>query len=74
MNFTYTIEKPPDNSWGSRDGEGNWNGMIRQLMEDKTDICKLLIYHQCQCHLWINANNFFFKLYLTWQLLTGEVK
>lgn len=33
MNFRYEIYKVPDNQYGNDNGNGSWNGMIRELME-----------------------------------------
>ena len=37
MNFTYTIQPPPDNKWGGLQPDGSWNGMIHQVINRKTD-------------------------------------
>ena len=37
MNFTYTLNKPPDNNWGSLHLNGSWNGMIKMLQKKDID-------------------------------------
>ena len=41
LNFTYTLNTPPDNQWGSLQSNGQWNGMINELMQKKIDIGKM---------------------------------
>ncbi len=38
LNFTYTVKQPPDKSWGSVNENGDWNGMVRQLIDGQSDI------------------------------------
>lgn len=33
VGFQYAIELVPDGKYGAPDKEGNWNGMVRQLMD-----------------------------------------
>ncbi|XP_068230877.1 ionotropic receptor 93a-like [Palaemon carinicauda] len=33
LNFTYVVRTPPDGQWGIDTGNGNWNGMIRMIMD-----------------------------------------
>ncbi len=40
LNFTFTLTKPPDRSWGSLKKNGSWSGMVRQLQLDNSDIGK----------------------------------
>ena len=40
MNFTYTIVEPDDQSWGSLQPDGSWNGMVRMLQEGTVDLCE----------------------------------
>ena len=40
MNFTYTLEPPPDNSWGGLQPDGSWNGMINLVDKQLVDIGK----------------------------------
>ena len=44
MNFTYTILEPHDKSWGSRQPDGSWNGMVRMLQEKTVDLCEKSIH------------------------------
>ena len=38
MNFTYTLESPPDKKWGGLQKDGSWNGMIGLLKDELVDI------------------------------------
>ena len=38
MNFTYTLEPPPDKKWGGLQKDGSWNGMIGLLKDEHVDI------------------------------------
>ena len=38
LNFTYTLKPPPDNKWGSLQSNGQWNGMINELIQERIDI------------------------------------
>ena len=40
MNFTYTVEPPPDNAWGSLQNDGTWNGMVGLAQREIVDFCK----------------------------------
>ena len=40
LNFTYTIEPPPDNKWGLLLENGSWNGMINLVHKELVDIGK----------------------------------
>ncbi len=42
MNFTFTTRKPPDGTWGSVNENGEWNGIMRELVDEKADISKSL--------------------------------
>ena len=33
VGFRYSIELVPDGKYGAPDKEGNWNGMVRQLID-----------------------------------------
>ena len=37
MNFTYTIEPPPDNAWGGLQEDGTWNGMVNLVQNNIKD-------------------------------------
>ena len=38
MNFTYTVEPPPDNAWGGLQEDGTtWNGMINLVQNNIKD-------------------------------------
>ena len=41
MNFTYTIQPPPDNKWGGQQPDGSWNGMMNQVVNENIDFGKL---------------------------------
>ena len=40
LNFTYTIEPPPDNKWGLLLENGSWNGMVNLVHKEVFDIGK----------------------------------
>ena len=40
MNFTYTVEPPPDNAWGGQKEDGTWNGMMNQVVTENIDFGK----------------------------------
>ena len=40
MNFTYTLEPPPDNSWGGLQADGSWNGMMNLVDKQLVDFGK----------------------------------
>ena len=44
MNFTYTWKLPPDNSWGGLQKDGSWNGMIKLLIDEDADFCKITFF------------------------------
>ena len=37
-NFTYSILDENDGLWGTRDENGSWNGLIREIMENGADV------------------------------------
>ena len=37
LNFSYTITPPPDNKWGAQDEKGNWNGMMKEVVDENID-------------------------------------
>ena len=38
MNFTYTVEPPPDNAWGGLQEDGTtWNGMMNLVQNNIKD-------------------------------------
>ena len=41
MNFTFAANKPPDMTFGSLKPDGNWTGMIGELVNQKADIGKV---------------------------------
>ena len=45
MNFTYTVEPPPDNAWGGLQDDGTWNGMINLVQNNIKDFGKKNIIH-----------------------------
>ena len=38
MNFSYTLNKPPDGAWGAIQPDGSWNGMVNLLAKQVVDI------------------------------------
>jgi hypothetical protein len=38
MNFTYSTIRGPDGKWGSRNADGSWNGMIKQILDGHVDM------------------------------------
>uniref|UniRef100_A0A672GIG2 Glutamate receptor n=1 Tax=Salarias fasciatus TaxID=181472 RepID=A0A672GIG2_SALFA len=38
LGFTYEIRLVPDGKYGSQDDKGQWNGMIKELIEHKADL------------------------------------
>ena len=38
MNFTFAASKPPDMTFGSLKPDGNWTGMIGELVNQNADI------------------------------------
>ncbi|XP_076135583.1 glutamate receptor ionotropic, kainate 3 [Alosa pseudoharengus] len=38
LGFSYEIRLVPDGKYGSQDDKGQWNGLIRELMEHKADL------------------------------------
>ncbi|XP_055382823.1 glutamate receptor ionotropic, kainate 2-like [Condylostylus longicornis] len=38
LGFTYTFRLQEDNKYGSKDAEGNWNGMILEILENRADL------------------------------------
>ena len=43
LNFTYTVYQPPDGKYGIKE-DGEWNGMIRELINKKADVVAVLAY------------------------------
>ena len=37
-NFTYSILDENDGLWGTRDENGSWNGLIREIMDNRADL------------------------------------
>ena len=38
MNFTFVASKPPDMTFGALKADGNWTGMIGELLNQNADI------------------------------------
>ena len=38
MNFTFSASEPPDMSFGSLNPDGNWTGMVGELVNQNADI------------------------------------
>ena len=47
MNFTYVVSKPPDMTFGALKPDGNWTGMIGELVYQNADIGKVF-----NCYNW----------------------
>lgn len=47
LNFTYTIENPPDGKWGHVEPDGRWNGLVYHVSQDFVDlvICDVFIVY-----------------------------
>jgi hypothetical protein len=45
MNFTYTVEPPPDNAWGGLKEDGTWNGIMNLAQNDLIDFGKIENFH-----------------------------
>jgi hypothetical protein len=43
MNFTYTVRKSADGSWGSLQSDNSWDGIVGLLAAQSADIGKHLI-------------------------------
>ena len=37
LNFTTTVVRPPDKSWGSPNGTGHWSGMVGLVKRNEAD-------------------------------------
>ena len=37
LNFTITLARPPDGSWGAVDEDGNWGGMVGMVKRNEVD-------------------------------------
>ena len=44
MNFSYTLQKPPDGNWGALQSDGSWTGMVKMLQNHQIDIGTTYIY------------------------------
>ncbi len=47
LNFTYTMENPPDGQWGHVSPEGNWDGLVNHAAKNIVDfvICDVFIVY-----------------------------
>jgi hypothetical protein len=54
MNFTFTLEPPPDNQWGGQNPDGTWNGMMALVQNQIVDFGML-------------PQNIYFLLYQDWK-------
>lgn len=48
MNFTYTLEPPPDNAWGGRQPDGSWNGMMNLVEKELADFGNIFRVLKCR--------------------------
>ena len=46
LNFSYTVNHPPDGQWGSLQSNGTWNGMINELLQKRADIGKINMFEE----------------------------
>ena len=44
MNFTYVVSKPPDGTFGALKPDGNWTGMIGELVNQNADISIIIFF------------------------------
>lgn len=58
LGFTYEIRLVPDGKYGSQDDKGQWNGMIRELIEHVSFTSYWQIKYSCDIHI---ASLFFSK-------------
>ena len=65
MNFTYVVSKPPDMTFGALKPDGNWTGMIGELVYQNADIGKVFKrYKLLQLESKVAVFSFCFKLWL----------
>jgi ABC-type amino acid transport substrate-binding protein len=38
LNFTYELRPVKDNNFGAKDANGNWNGMVGELVREEADM------------------------------------
>ena len=48
MNFTYTVSKPLEGTFGRLSKDGTWNGMVRLLQDGDVDIGLLCVFFECE--------------------------
>ncbi len=51
LNFTYTIENPPDLLWGHITGDGTWDGLVNLTAKNQVDLIMsdiLIVYSRMQ--------------------------
>ena len=41
LNFTFTVTSPLDKQYGGKKSDGNWTGMVGQLVEKEVDVGNL---------------------------------
>ena len=46
MNFTFVASKPPDMAFGGLKPDGNWTGMIGELLNQNADIG--IVFEMCR--------------------------
>lgn len=51
LGFTYEIRLVPDGKYGSQDDKGQWNGMIRELIEHVSFTSYWHIKYSCDIHI-----------------------
>ena len=58
MNFTYKLRRPLDGQWGSLKDNGQWTGMIKELLLKEADIGMSNTFHTW--HISLTTKIFFF--------------
>lgn len=43
MNFTYEIYEVEDNNFGSQQGDGTWNGIVGDIIEEVSGLMRIYI-------------------------------
>ena len=48
LNFTYTVSKPLEGTFGRLSKDGTWDGMVRLLQDGDVDIGLLCVFFECE--------------------------
>ena len=65
MNFTFAASKPPDMTFGSLKPDGNWTGMIGELVNQNADISIILFflkYFKCLDYIETKGGKLFLQI------------